>query len=79
MLNWLGMPPAASAHASEIDQMMVLVHWLMAVMFVGWGVFFVFVLLKFRRGANPQASYTGAKGKVAKNGHPSPFISVTAT
>ena len=66
MLNWLGMPPAASAHAGEIDQMMVLVHWLMLVLFVGWGAFFLYVLVKFRRGANPKASYLGAKGKLSK-------------
>ena len=67
MLNLLGLPVEASAHAAQIDQMIVLVHWLMAVMFVGWGLFFVFVLFKFRQGANPKASYTGAKGKVAKS------------
>jgi len=67
MLQLLGMPPAASAHAGDIDQMISLVHWLMLVLFVGWGIFFVFVLVKFRRGANPTASYVGAKGKVAKS------------
>ena len=66
MLNWLGMPPAASAHAGEIDQMMVLVHWLMLVLFVGWGAFLLYVLVKFRRGANPKANYLGAKGKLSK-------------
>jgi len=67
MLQLLGMPPAASAHAGDIDQMISLVHWLMLVLFIGWGIFFVFVLVKFRRGANPNASYVGAKGKVAKS------------
>src|SRR5436309_6296787 len=66
MLNLLGLPAAASTHAGEIDQMIVLVHWLMAVLFVGWGAFFIFVLVRFRKGANPNASYTGAKGKLAK-------------
>src|SRR6266849_3943626 len=65
MLNW--MPIQASTHAAEIDQMTILVHWLMLVMFVGWGAFFVFVLLRFRRGANPTADYAGAKGKFAKS------------
>ena len=60
------MPVQAAAHAAEIDQMTVLVHWLMAVMFVGWGLYFAFVLFRFRRGANPVASYTGAKGKISK-------------
>jgi len=67
MLNWLGIPVAASAHAGEIDQMIVLVHWLMLVLFVGWGAFFLFVLFRFRKGANPKASYGGAKGKFAKS------------
>src|SRR3954471_136111 len=66
MLNWLGLPPAASAHAAELDNMTVLVHWLMLVLFVGWGLFFLYVLFKFRRSANPKASYAGAKGKISK-------------
>ena len=67
MANFLGMPAAASAHAGEIDQMLVYVHWLMFVLFIGWGAFFVFVLARFRRGAHPKASYVGAKGKFAKS------------
>ena len=47
--------------------MTVLVHWLMLVLFVGWGAFFLFVLVRFRRGANPKANYAGAKGKIAKS------------
>jgi cytochrome c oxidase subunit 2 len=66
MLNLLGIPIQASAHAAEIDHMTVLVHWLMLVLFVGWGAFFIFALFRFRRGANPRASYTGAKGKISK-------------
>jgi cytochrome c oxidase subunit 2 len=59
-------PIQASQHAAELDQMTVLVHWLMLVMFVGWGLFFLFVLFRFRKGANPKASYVGAKGKISK-------------
>ena len=66
MLELLGLPPQASTHAGEIDHMIVLVHWLMLVLFVGWGAFFVFVLFRFRKGANPKANYVGAKGKFAK-------------
>jgi cytochrome c oxidase subunit 2 len=60
------MPAQASTHAADIDNMIALIHWLMLVLFVGWGVFFVYVLFRFRKGANPTASYTGAKGKLAK-------------
>ncbi len=67
MLSYLGLPAAASSHAGDIDQIIALVHWLMLVLFVGWGAFFLFVLVRFRRGANPKASYAGAKGKFAKS------------
>jgi len=67
MLDWLGLPVQASTHAAELDQMTILVHWLMLVLFVGWGAFFLFVLFRFRRGANPAANYAGAKGKFAKS------------
>jgi len=66
MLNWLGMPVEASAHGARIDQIIVLVHWLMLVIFVGWLIFFVYVLVRFRRGAHPTATYEGAKGHWAK-------------
>jgi cytochrome c oxidase subunit 2 len=66
MLNYLGLPVAASEHAGEIDHMISLVHWLMLLMFVGWGVFFIYVLFRFRQKANPRADYVGAKGKLSK-------------
>ncbi len=66
MLEYLGLPIQAATHAQEIDTMISLVHWLMLVLFVGWGAFFVFVLFRFRKSANPRASYTGAKGKISK-------------
>jgi cytochrome c oxidase subunit 2 len=67
MLNDLWLPVQASTHAGSVDHMIRLVHILMAVLFIGWGGFFVFVLFRFRKGANPQASYVGAKGKFAKS------------
>ena len=58
-------PVAASAHAGEIDHMTVLTHWLMAVLFVGWGAFFIYTLVRFRAGANPKANYQGVKSHLA--------------
>jgi cytochrome c oxidase subunit 2 len=66
MLNLLGLPVQASTHAADLDHMTVLVHWLMLVLFVGWGAYFLFVLFRFRKSANPKASYTGASGKLSK-------------
>ena len=55
----LGLPIQASEHAPEIDEMIILIHWLMAVLFVGWGAFYVYTLIRFRESANPRADYTG--------------------
>jgi cytochrome c oxidase subunit II len=66
MLNFLGLPVAASQHAPDVDSLIVVVHWLMFVLFIGWGAFFLFVLVRFRKGANPRADYHGAKGKISK-------------
>lgn len=63
MLDWLGQPIAASAHAASVDEVMALVHWLMLVLFVGWSAFFVYVLIRFRRSRQPVAEYHGARGR----------------
>lgn len=59
LLERLGLPAQASAHAAEVDQMIVLLHWVMAVLFVIWAAFFIYTLVRFRQGANPKADYTG--------------------
>jgi cytochrome c oxidase subunit 2 len=63
MIDWLGLPTAAAAHAGDVDGVLALVHWLMLVLFVGWSVFFVYVLVRFRRRAQPAASYDGLRGR----------------
>lgn len=61
MFDWLGLPRLASAHGGQIDQLIGVVHIIMFVLFVGWGAFFAFILMRFRKGAHPKASYTGVK------------------
>ena len=63
MLDWLGLPIAGSAHAADVDEVMALVHWLMAVLFVGWSAFFVYVLIRFRRRSHPVARYQGLRSQ----------------
>ena len=65
MLEWLDLPVAASAHAGDVDRIMSLVHWLMLVLFVGWSLFFVYVLVRFRRRRHPTANYHGVKARWA--------------
>lgn len=61
MEEFLGrwMPVNASAHGPALDSMTALVHWVMALLFVGWGVYFLVVLFRFRQGKNRTASYSG--------------------
>ena len=59
MAELLGLPIQASAHAWEIDRMIVIIHYLMFALFIGWGIFFVWVLIKFRASAHPRADYAG--------------------
>ena len=63
MTEWLGMPVAAAAHAGDVDQIMSLVHWLMLVLFVGWGLFFVYVLIRFRGARQRVANYHGVRAR----------------
>ena len=65
MLEFLGMPELASAHGAELDRLMAYIHWLMAILFVGWLALFVFMLVRFNRRRNPRASYTGPKTKAS--------------
>jgi len=66
MEKLLGLPEYASQHAPDLDYALGLVHWLMFPLFVGWMIYFFYVVVRFRRGANPKASYDGAKGKASK-------------
>lgn len=55
------LPLLASDHGAKIDRLILLVHILMIVMFIGWGIFFVYCLYRFRKKKNPTASHGGAK------------------
>jgi len=61
MEQFLGLPPDGSAHGPAIDQLIAIIHWLMLVLFVGWGIFYVYTLIRFRKSRNPAASYAGVK------------------
>ncbi len=71
MEHLLGLPPDGSAHGPAIDHLIGMVHWLMLVLFVGWGIFFVYVLLRFRKSKNPTANYAGVKS------HTSTYLEAT--
>ncbi|GEM_PF-109594 len=64
MEQFLGLPPIASEHGVEVDRLIVIIHWLMLILFVGWTSFYLFTLFRFRKSAHPKASYVGSKSKM---------------
>src|SRR5918992_2617597 len=61
MTEWLGLPALAAAHGAQIDSLIGWTHVFMLILFVGWGGFFTYCLIRFRRSRNPVANYTGVK------------------
>jgi cytochrome c oxidase subunit 2 len=59
MTEWLGMPPLATAHGGQIDNLIGWIHVFMLILFVGWGAFIVYVIARFRQSRNPVADYRG--------------------
>ena len=55
------MPVDASEHGRQIDSLIGVVHWLMLLLFVGWGAYFIYTLWRFRASRHPKASYSGTQ------------------
>ena len=53
------MPVLSSKMGHLGDDLNGLVHWLMLLLFVGWGAFFIYTLIRFRSSNNPKANYHG--------------------
>ena len=57
----LGMPELDSKNGASVDALIVYVHWLMLVLFIGWTAYFLYTLWRFRAARNPKADYVGVK------------------
>src|SRR5262245_34418977 len=58
----LSLPDLASEHGKDVDQLIILVHYLMALLFVGWTAYFFYCLVRFRQRRNPKADHHGVTG-----------------
>jgi len=65
ILRNLGLPISISSNGAAIDETIALMHWLMLILFIGWGTFFIVSLVKFRKSKNPQANYVGVKSHIS--------------
>lgn len=61
MTEWLGLPAIASTHGPQIDSLIGWIHIFMLILFVGWGAFFAYVLIRFRKSAHPVADHHGVR------------------
>ena len=59
LLRSFGLPVGISSVSGRIDEIIVIVHYLMLVLFIGWGIFFIVSLIKFRESKNKKANYKG--------------------
>ena len=57
----LGLPVNASSHGYVIDMMLGWVHWVMLILFVGWGLYLIITVIKFNSKVNPKADYNGVQ------------------
>lgn len=63
---WL--PPLASKHGGQIDGLINIMHWFMGALFVGWGAFFCYCLVRFRARPGHRAEVAPVKASVSKYG-----------
>ena len=54
---WL--PPDVSVHGAKIDQLMSVLHWFMALLFIGWGIFFIVLPVLVLQRLGGDAAYVG--------------------
>ncbi|HEV2393844.1 MAG TPA: cytochrome c oxidase subunit II [Verrucomicrobiae bacterium] len=65
MEKLLGLPVLASEHGRQVDDLIIYVHWLMIVLFVGWIAYFAYVLFRFHHSRNPKADYFGVRSHIS--------------
>lgn len=68
--RYLGLPVLASEHGKDVDSLLVYMHWLMIVLFIGWMGYFVYVLVRFNSRRVARADHAGTRS------HASTYIEV---
>lgn len=64
--NVLCLPEPASVNGKLVDDLLVYIHWLMLVLFIGWSAYFVYTLWRFNARRNAKANHEGSTSKVPK-------------
>ena len=64
MITLFKSPQAVTDHGWNVDRMIVFIHLLMGILFVGWTLYFIIALVRYNEKSNPKADYRGVKSKV---------------
>ena len=64
--QYLYLPINSANHGHLIDDMIGWVHVLMFLLFIGWGIFIIIALTKFKSSSNPKANYNGVTSHFSK-------------
>lgn len=65
IIRLLHLPPVVSEHGLALDRLLFYVHVLMGVLFVGWSLFFLYTLWRYRQRKNPTADPVGVRGHLS--------------
>lgn len=60
------MPPDFSDHGAGIDQLIWFLHIFMIALFVGWGIFLIITLIRYRQREGHKAQYESSTSKLPK-------------
>jgi cytochrome c oxidase subunit 2 len=63
--EFLGQQPNASEHGFQIDHILEFSHWFMAILFFGWSIFLIYVLIRFHKSRHPVADHEGVKSGIS--------------
>ncbi|MEW6778159.1 MAG: cytochrome c oxidase subunit II [Bdellovibrionota bacterium] len=61
---WL--PPDVSTHGHQIDHLINVLHWFMLALFLGWGAFYAYCIIRFRASKGIKAVYEPIKASASK-------------
>lgn len=61
-----GLPPNLNTYGAGVDQLIIVLHWFMFALFTGWGIFFIYCLIRYRQRPGHKASYESAHSKLPK-------------
>jgi len=61
----LNLPLLASEGGADSDRLIIFLHWLMFALFIGWFVYFLFALYRFKQTAKSKANYHGVRSHLS--------------